>query len=360
MTCISRLDISSVRNIESALIEPSPSINLLYGENGSGKTSVLESIHLLASGRSFRNSKLDPLIRHGDEQAIVHAELASGQHIGLSKSRRKNHQLRFQNENQRNWETVARELPVQVLDSNSFLLLEGGPRSRRRFLDWGVFHVEPNFIASWRNSRKAIANRNHLLKQSRLDTDQLHAWDRELCLFADEVDASRKQYFTDFDVVFRAVYKSLGGAEEQDLILSYQRGWDPDRSLEELLAVGKETDVRYGATQNGPHRADIDVLLGRAKAVDIFSRGQQKILVSAMKIAQGSLLGRALERACIYLVDDLPSELDFENRAAVFNELLSLNAQLFITTVELENVLSSLPELSEMGKFHVERGTIRN
>ncbi|MBT6057981.1 MAG: DNA replication/repair protein RecF [Gammaproteobacteria bacterium] len=359
MSCISRLDISSVRNIASALMEPSSGVNLLYGENGSGKTSVLESIHLLASGRSFRSSKLDPLIRHGDEEAVVYAELSGGQHIGLSKSRRKNHQLRYQNENQKNWETVARELPGQVLDSNSFLLLEGGPKSRRRFLDWGVFHVEPNFVSSWRNSRKAIANRNHLLKQSRLDVDQLEAWDRELCIFAEEVDELRKAYFHDFNSAFRKVYESLGGTQIEELVLTYQRGWDFDRTLDEILAVGRQTDIRYGATQNGPHRADVDVMLGKSRAVDIFSRGQQKILVSAMKIAQGVLLSDALDRKCIYLVDDLPSELDFENRSSVFAELLSLGAQLFITTVEVDNVLDCISSPLDMTKFHVEHGIIR-
>ncbi len=359
MSCISRLDISSVRNINSAQIEPCPGVNLLHGVNGSGKTSILESIHLLASGRSFRSSRLDPLISHGIEEAVVFAELAGGQHIGLSKSRRKNHQLRYQNENQRNWETVARELPVQILDSNSFLLLEGGPKSRRRFLDWGVFHVEQNFVTSWRNSRKAIANRNFLLKQSRLDVDQLEAWDKELCIFADEVDQSRQHYFKDFEVAFRKAYQSLKGVEANELRLTYQRGWDMERSLDEILAVSRQTDVRYGATQNGPHRADIDVMLGKSRAVDIFSRGQQKILVSAMKIAQGLLLSQALGRKCIYLVDDLPSELDFDNRAAVFRELLSLEAQLFVTTVDASSVLDCIAETLEMAKFHVEHGTIR-
>ena len=129
MSIIEKLNVTAVRNLQSLDIEPAPTINVIHGENGSGKTSVLESIHLLATGRSFRTSKLDPLINSDEESAVVFVRLEDGKEIGLSKSRRQNHQLRFRSEKQRNWEAVARELPVQILDSNSFLLLEGGPKS---------------------------------------------------------------------------------------------------------------------------------------------------------------------------------------------------------------------------------------
>jgi len=358
MSKIQRLNVSCIRNIQSALLEPSATINLLYGENGSGKTSVLESIHLLGTGRSFRSSKLDPLISHDDDEAIVYAELRGGLKIGLSKSRRRIHQLKLQNERQRNWESVARELPIQVLDSNSFLLLEGGPKPRRRFLDWGVFHVEHSFVNSWRRSRKAIANRNMLLKQARLDLAQLEAWDMELSTSADEVDAARRKYIDEFLPIFSQVYRSLGGANADELEITYERGWDSERQLTQVLTENRGVDCRYGATQNGPHRADLCLKLGKTNAVEILSRGQQKMLVSAMKIAQGKLLSQALDRQCIYLVDDLPSELDRANRAAVFDQLAGLGGQMFVTCVDLSAIVESLSNPPEMATFHVERGII--
>jgi len=358
MSEIIRLTISAVRNINSAEILPSPTINLLYGENGSGKTSFLEAIHLLASGKSFRSSKVDPLINDASDSAVIFAELNNGYHLGLSKSRRQNHQLHFQDQNQRNWESVARELPVQLLDSNSFLLLEGGPRSRRRFLDWGVFHVEQNFVSSWRRSRKCIANRNHLLKQRRLDTRQLMAWDSELSESAAEVDAARRKYFNSLIPRFAEVYSELGGVLREKLSIHYSRGWDEERDLAEVLSVTTEVDCRYGATQNGPHRAELDIRVGKNRAVDILSRGQQKILVSALKIAQGDLLSAALGRRCIYLVDDLPAELDAGNRSAVLQQLIRQAGQVFVTCVDRDALKSSLPEATEVTMFHVERGTI--
>ncbi|MEX0965102.1 MAG: DNA replication/repair protein RecF [Pseudohongiellaceae bacterium] len=353
-----KLSVSAVRNIQGLDFEPVSTINILYGENGSGKTSILESIHLLASGRSFRTSKLDPLINNCQEESVVFARLADGKEIGLSKSRRQNHQLRFRAENQRNWENVARELPVQILDANSFLLLEGGPKSRRQFLDWGVFHVEQGFVENWRRTKKSLANRNLLLKQRKRDQEQIAAWDSELCQSAKEVDLARQAYFQAFIPVFKQVYENMRGVQSDSLIIDYDRGWDRDKELQDVLLENREIDARYGATQSGPHRADLSFRIGRSKAVEIFSRGQQKILVSSMKIAQGLLLSQALDRNCIFLVDDLAAELDHENRAAVLAQLISMGGQVFVTCVEISSILDSLTEQPDMATFHVERGTI--
>ena len=359
MSIIQKLNVSAVRNIQALDIEPAPTVNIIYGENGSGKTSILESIHLLASGRSFRTIKLDPLINSELDEAVVFARLSDGKEIGLRKSRRQNHQLRFRSENQRNWENVARELPVQILDSNSFLLLEGGPKSRRQFLDWGVFHVEQAFVDNWRRTKKSLANRNLLLKQRVPDNEQIAAWDSELCQAAREVDRAREAYFQLFLPLFMKVYKDMNGVELDRLVIDYDRGWDAEKDISEVLIDNRGIDARYGATQNGPHRADLVFRVARSKAVDVLSRGQQKILVSSMKIAQGLLLSESLERKCIFLVDDLPAELDRDNREAVLGQLHSMGGQVFITCVELASVLDSLRDQPKLAKFHVERGTIR-
>ena len=358
MGILQSLSITSIRNIQHAGLKLSPGVNLLHGENGSGKTSVLESIHLLATGRSFRTSKPGTLISEAEPSALIVAELSNGHQIGLTRSRQKGHQLNMDTEKQRNWDKVARELPVQVLDANSFLLLDGGPNARRRFLDWGVFHVEPLFVDQWRKTRKCIANRNLLLRKTSPDPDQLRAWDLQLCKAASDVDMARSNYFNCFVPVFDQVYESLAGPSHHGLNLTYHRGWDSDRELAEVLRYNEIADKKYGATQNGPHRADLVVKAGSRLAIETLSRGQQKILVSALKIAQGVLLSQALDRACIYLVDDLPAELDRANRHKVLDKLMGLKGQLFITCVDREALEISPANSPKMATFHVKRGTI--
>jgi len=253
---------------------------------------------------------------------------------------------------------VARCLPTQVLDSSSFLLLEGGPKARRRFLDWGVFHVEHGFLNEWRKSRKCIANRNLLLKGMNPDESQLRAWDRELCEAALEVDQARQRYFDQFIPAFEKVYSSLTGKGGVAVDLKYQRGWDSDIELMDVLIASRQQDTKYGSTQNGPHRADIIVKAGSIAAIDVLSRGQQKVLVSALKITQGMLFSSAIGEQCIYLVDDLPAELDPVNRAKILEMLIDLDGQLFVTCVEQSSVVNCLQNPPQMSTFHVERGTI--
>ncbi len=358
MSILQSLSITSIRNIQQAGLKLSPGVNLLHGGNGSGKTSVLESIHLLATGRSFRTSKPGTLISETESSALIVAELSNGHQIGLTRSRQKGHQLNMDTEKQRNWDKVARELPVQVLDANSFLLLDGGPNARRRFIDWGVFHVEPLFVDQWRKTRKCIANRNLLLRKSSPDPDQLRAWDLQLCKAASDVDMARSNYFNSFVPVFDQVYESLAGPSPHVLSLTYHRGWDSDRELAEVLRYSEIADKKHGATQNGPHRADLVVKAGSRLAIETLSRGEQKILVSALKIAQGVLLSQALDRACIYLVDDLPAELDRANRQKVLDKLMGLKGQLFVTCVDREALLISPANSLKMSTFHVKRGTI--
>ena len=356
MSIIEKLSVTGVRNIDGFDVEPISTVNIFHGQNGSGKTSILESIHLLASGKSFRTTKLEPLINSDKEEAVVFARLVDGKEIGLTKSRRRKHHLKLQSERQSNWGTVARELPCQILDSNSFLLLEGGPKSRRQFLDWGVFHVEHSFLENWRRTKKSIANRNLLLKHRSPDLSQISAWDSELCLAAKEVHRARERYFQIFLPLFLDLYRRMSGVDT--LKIEYESGWESGRELEDVLVENLDIDVRYGASQSGPHRADLSFKIGRNRAVDILSRGQQKILVSTMKIAQGLLLSRALDRKCIFLVDDLPSELDRDSRAAILSQLLGMGGQIFLTCVEIASILDSLPGQPKLATFHVERGTI--
>jgi DNA replication and repair protein RecF len=190
-----------------------------------------------------------------------------------------------------------------------------------------------------------------------LDKSQLEAWDTELIRAAIAVDMARSAYFTRLLPVFQNVYSTLGGEAIKKLTLRYDPGWDSALDFASVLSSGLEADLRCGATQNGPHRADIKVQIDKTPAVEFLSRGQQKILVSSLKIAQARILADATGRQSIYLVDDLPSELDKGNRLAVLKMLTQLGGQLFVTSIDLDAITIDVDQI-EKAVFHVERGTI--
>jgi len=359
MTAISKLHVRAVRNIVDASIDPKAGFNLLYGSNGSGKTSILEAIHALASGKSFRSGKLDLLVQHGSDRTLVFGELASGHKFGFSKSLKEPPQLKLDGDRVRNWELIALLLPLLVLDSNTFQLADGGPQVRRAFLDWGVFHVEPSFLSNWRDVKRCIAQRNLLLRGRVFGSEQISAWDTQFALCSDYVDTSRKKYISLFSPLFTETYSSLAPSLAEKLSLTYTRGWDESKHLEEVLLENQKLDFKYGATQAGPHRAEILLKFGKDKATDVLSRGQLKVLVIAMKIAQGQLLNTLSGRRCSFLVDDLAAELDSTNRSAVLKILHAMRGQVFITAVERADIDTCMPESASPTTFHVERGIIK-
>ncbi|MEQ8315801.1 MAG: DNA replication/repair protein RecF [Gammaproteobacteria bacterium] len=358
MSALSRLQLTHFRNLAAVTLDLAPGFNLIHGQNGSGKTSLLEAIHVLATGKSFRSSLVDPLIMDGESEAVIHARAFDNTQFGLAKPRNQKHSLKLNGNLQKNWDEVARLLPTLVLDSGSFQFLEGGPKARRRFLDWGVFHVEPGFVAQWRRSRHALAHRNRLLKSPRPDESQLLAWDHELCLAAEAIDNFRSAYMKAIMPDFLEVYGGLAEGRADELTMDYRRGWDEDMGLAESLQLNRSQDIKYGASQLGPHRADLDIRVGRRKALEVLSRGQQKLLICALKIAQGKLLSSNTERKCSYLVDDLPAELDSSNRKRVLTQLARLDSQVFVSCVERDALATEAFQGSEMATFHVERGTI--
>jgi DNA replication and repair protein RecF len=289
----------------------------------------------------------------------VFAELASGHKVGFSKIPRTTPQLKLDGDSEKNWESIARLLPLLVLDSNTFQLADGGPQVRRSFLDWGVFHVEPGFLSNWRDVKRCIAQRNLLLKGRVFDAGQISAWDEEFSQCAEYVDASRKKYVALFIPLFSEIYALLAPEIVNSLSLTYSRGWDESKALRDVLAENQNIDFKYGATQAGPHRAELLLRLGKFKATDVLSRGQLKVLVIAMKIAQGKLLNSLSRQRCTFLVDDLAAELDSTNRTAVLGLLHSMGGQVFATAVDRHDIEACLAGGVSQATFHVERGIIK-
>ncbi|WP_263263631.1 DNA replication/repair protein RecF [Pseudomonas sp. RIT-PI-S] len=357
---LSRVSVTAVRNLHPVTLLPSPRINILHGANGSGKTSVLEAVHLLALARSFRSTRLQPVIQYDQPACTVFGQVKLEHerlcNLGVSRQRDGDFLIRIDGENAKSAAQLAELLPLQLINPDSFRLLEGSPKVRRQFLDWGVFHVEPRFLPVWQRLQKALKQRNSWLRRGTLDAVSQAAWDRELTLSSTQIDEFRRAYIQALKPVFERILAEL--VELPGLTLSYYRGWDKDRDLGDVLAASLIRDRQMGHTHSGPQRADLRLRLGSHNAAEILSRGQQKLVVCALRIAQGHLLGQVRRTQCVYLVDDLPSELDEQHRKALCGLLEELNCQVFITCVNHELLSSDWHRDTPVSLFHVEHGRI--
>lgn len=358
---LKRLTVKYLRNLTDVDIQPSERVNLFYGINGSGKTSILEAISVLGLGRSFRSHKLAPLIQQSQEQLTVFGKVSDSQRdlpIGVSREKSGASQIKVDGAAVSSASALAEHLPFQVINAHTFQLLEGSPKVRRQFIDWLVFHVEPGFMPAWKGLDRCLKHRNSLLRHGRITPAELVPWDRELVHLATRIHTYREHILEAFFERFQTLVSDFVTVE--GLGISYYRGWDRERDYAQVLAENFEKDVARGYTQAGPQRADLRITVKRQNAAEILSRGQQKLLVCALRIAQGYLFSELTGRKCVYLMDDLPAELDQRHRRLLAYWLDTMGCQVFVTGVEKDVLLDTWEQLPDTEKrvFHVEQGCV--
>lgn len=353
---ISRLQISGIRNLNDVVIPECGRVNVFCGHNGSGKTSILEAIFILSRARSFRTHKLNTVINHLATRCVVYGELSEGGSMGVMRSRNEKQVFKVNGNPVYSAAELAEQLPLQLINANSFSLLEGGPSLRRQFLDWGVFHVEHDFWFYWKRIQKALKQRNSLLRRGRIQDAEILPWDTELSQCAEIIDGMRAAYIRRLQPHFQAILASLTQLEQPELI--YQRGWNMEQPLIEVLQHDRQRDLQQGSTLHGPQRADIVIKIAGRSAEDVLSRGQEKLLACALRLAQGVLLHELTGQTCTYLVDDLPAELDVTHRKSLCKQLSSMRSQVFVTAPEAQSLAECWPNTEQTKWFHVEHGVV--
>lgn len=353
---ISRFEITNFRNIITACIQPSPHINIFYGLNGSGKTSILEAIHCLGLGRSFRTRHIKRTIHTNAEAFSLFASIEPDAHvsypIGLERHKNGNSILRIAEKPGQSQLEIAKILPLQFINSESHRLLTGGPLLRRQYLDWGVFHSEPNFYVQWQRLYRALKQRNAAIKSGQ-SVEQVQLWDSELVICSEQLDDFRRRYLTELDLIFGNIMTEF--LPNLPINLQYCRGWDDNLDLYSRLKSALPRDQQLGFTQYGAHRADLIVLHDNLPAHEVLSQGQQKLVAYGLRLSQGVLLNQASKKKCTYLIDDLPAELDHEKRRLVAKILAGIEGQVFVTGIN-SNDLSDLTQANGHKMFHVEQG----
>jgi DNA replication and repair protein RecF len=326
--------------------------NLFIGPNASGKTSLLEAVFFLGRGRSFRSRRRDALIRHGQDAFLLAGRSEAGPAATLLgvRASRKETEWRLGGVPANGIADLAEQFPVQVIDPEVHKLLEEGPGRRRRFLDWGVFHVEPAFLENWRRYHQALRQRNAALKQDGSDED-LAAWEVELSACGENLARQRDAYLTRLSGPLGTIGLAL---LDRPITLAYNPGWDADRLLLEVLQNSRQRDRRYRATQSGPHRGYVVVQVDGRAAKDHVSRGQQKLVAAALMLAQLEIQEQERPGRSALLLDDPAAELDVGNLARLMAIVQTLPAQLWVTSLRAE--IPGLPGGARM--FHVEQGRV--
>jgi DNA replication and repair protein RecF len=355
-----RLNINDFRNLASVNIDPLISgFNLFYGKNGSGKTSVLEAIYYLSRGRSFRSSINQHIIRNSSAKFSVFAQVnaQNGQFVpvGIERSRTGSLRVKLAGQENASFADLVELTPALLMNSNGFNLLEGGPIYRRKYLDWGAFYQRSDFFLIWKQYERSLRQRNAALR-NRAAKREIAIWTAELIKNAIQLDEVRRDFVNQLLPLLNAALAEL--IIIQDLKLHYYPGWDESLSMEDVIIQTTDKDLYAGYTQSGPHRADFKITINQAPVKDILSRGQQKLFVCAMIVAQGAMLQQGVNRKPIYLMDDLPAELDSHSRLNLMALLAKQEAQVFLTAVEHEALIDSYANVP-MKMFHVEHGNVK-
>ncbi len=354
---LTQLQIKNFRNIEDSQLTPVQGVNLIIGDNASGKTSLLEAIYYLSHIRSFRTQHITDLIMRQTPYLQLVANIETSEQniipFGIRRSRNKS-EIRVNKQPVKRVSDIAAQFPVLAIHPDSYKLITGSPSERRQYLDWGVFHVEHGFFKAWQRFKKALSQRNASLK-SKQKYEVCQIWNNEIHTTAHYIDKLRQQYFDKLRPYFNQLTKQFFA--DNLVEIEYKRGWSAERDLLELLEENLQKERMRGYTQYGPHRAEIIIKVNGQSAQTCISRGQQKLLVALMRLAQAMQFTEATNKTCVLLYDDLAAELDANHRILILSVLSKMNIQLFLTAIEPQQIDLSAWQIKKM--FHVEHGKLK-
>lgn len=361
---VRRLALSHYRNIEGISLRPSARVNLIYGDNGQGKTNLLESLWMLTGQKSFRTSRDGDLVAFGQAAASIRAGVFAGgrsQEIHMKLDPKRSATL-----NQIPLESPTRlagQFMAVVFSPEHLSLVKEGPLERRRFLDGAIGQVMPRYTKHLADLNRVLAQRAAVLSQlyrSPSLEPLLDVWDENLARLGWLLVKARRRYVERLAPVAAQVYQGLSHGAEQ-LEVSYRctvalpDGVGDNEALElfrQAIGSSRREDIKLGTTGVGPHRDDLELLLCGLSARSFGSQGQQRSCALALKLAECQLISDITGEQPIILLDDVLSELDAGRREYLLSGLG--RRQIFITCCDREN----FSQLGRAKAFHLQGGRL--
>jgi DNA replication and repair protein RecF len=363
---LTKLEADRVRNLEAVDLDLPAGLTVVLGRNGQGKTSLLESAYLLGTGRSFRSRRLDDLVARASDLARVGGEVSS--RVGRSRLAvvlERDERRLVADGQERDLESYLGRLDVVDLSAERMKVLSGPPSERRRFLDRGVLGIRPSYLRALAEYRRALHQRNALLRRAGPGTDaELDAWDERLVAAAAGLHEPRRKYAlrlaTGLGEIGRALF-----ASDRELRLRYrpspaETGDEPPERFRETyaraLGRGRERDRAVGHTCVGPHRDDAIIELDETDLRRFGSAGQARAAMIALKVGKIRILRDERGESPLFLMDDFDTDLD-ELRASSLAEFLQHGAFQVLVATSKEAMIDRLSVVAM--KVRMDGGTAR-
>ena len=337
---VEKLLTHNFRNLINASTDLHSQLNFFIGDNGSGKSSLLESLFYLGHGKSFRTSKLDSLATHEQPQFSVSVKNSKNSQLGLSRNINSAlTKIKIDGQFQSRLSVLAQNIAIQIVTPESFKLFFGGPKERRKFVDLGMFHVKHDFSSQWKEFNRVLKQRNaciRLNKNTVKPDDMLSYWTKQFCLLSIDVAKVRGKYVADLITELDEWLSILLPDLKNRVSVQYLQGWSQKKRLEDVLEQNYERENNFGYSLYGAHKFDVRFLLDKQSLETQLSRGQQKLFLLALTFAQSRLIARVNRVKPILLIDDIGAELDVNSRKLLSKAIDMLNCQVLITAIDID------------------------
>ncbi|HCH69505.1 MAG TPA: DNA replication/repair protein RecF [Colwellia sp.] len=363
---VDKLITQNFRNLDGVLIDFHPKLNFFVGDNGSGKSSLLEAIFFLGHGKSFRTSKVNSLACHETQNFVVSVKDSNDRQLGLSRDISTGlTNIKIDGERYSKLSVLAKNIAIQIVTPESFKLFFGGPKERRRFVDLGMFHVKHEFSTLWKTFNRVLKQRNACIRSidkfSDIDNNSmLTYWTEQFCQLSIEVTVLRASYVSDIILELNYWLAILLPDLNERVTVQYLQGWSKKMALVDVLSSNQYREISFGYSLYGAHKFDVKFLLDKKAIETELSRGQQKLFLLALTFAQASFIARVKVVKPILLIDDIGAELDLNSRSALSKAINKLDCQVIITAIE-SSVLQPFfgpCDDRKYSMFHVKHGRV--